>query len=296
MTTFIHDSASDVLTPPKYVAIKVLTVNATAGVLNNHTKEINNIKLITSTNPQHPGHKHCLTLRSAFLATSKHGPHICAVTDVLGSDLRQLQSIQPGGVFSVPVVKRIVKQTLLALDYLHSECKLVHTDVKPDNTMVSLANADAAIQAYLEQHPSATYEPRNEPDLSPDPIITVKSQPLPNFGLDPTLSNLDVRVIDYGQAASVADGLLTGEAQPVLLRAPEITLGHPWSTPVDIWSVGCLVFEYLLGTALFQLYESDSVTFGDVHLRRIIEHIGPFPAHFLARCDRRSDFFDAQGI
>jgi serine/threonine-protein kinase SRPK3 len=127
MTTFIHDSASDVLTPPKYVAIKVLTVNATAGVLNNHTKEINNIKLITSTNPQHPGHKHCLTLRSAFLATSKHGPHICAVTDVLGSDLRQLQSIQPGGVFSVPVVKRIVKQTLLALDYLHSECKLVHT-------------------------------------------------------------------------------------------------------------------------------------------------------------------------
>lgn len=31
------------------------------------------------------------------------------------------------------------------------------------------------------------------------------------------------------------------EAQPVLLRAPEILLGHPWSTPVDIWSIGCLV-------------------------------------------------------
>jgi len=31
------------------------------------------------------------------------------------------------------------------------------------------------------------------------------------------------------------------EYQPVLLRAPEVILGHAWSTPADIWSVGCLV-------------------------------------------------------
>jgi serine/threonine-protein kinase SRPK3 len=34
---------------------------------------------------------------------------------------------------------------------------------------------------------------------------------------------------------------LLEQAQPVLLRAPEVILGYPWSTPVDIWSVGCLV-------------------------------------------------------
>lgn len=73
-----------------------------------------------------------------------------------------------------------------------------YPDIKPDNTMVSLVNADAAIHDYLAQHPSSVYEPRNEPELSPDPIITVKSEPLPAFGLDPTLSNLNIRVIDYG--------------------------------------------------------------------------------------------------
>lgn len=38
------------------------------------------------------------------------------------------------------------------------------------------------------------------------------------------------------------DKHLWGEAvQPVMLRAPEVILGHPWSTPIDIWTVGCLV-------------------------------------------------------
>ena len=35
----------------------------------------------------------------------------------------------------------------------------------------------------LQDTPSATYEPRIEPDLSPEPIITVKSQPITHFGV-----------------------------------------------------------------------------------------------------------------
>jgi hypothetical protein len=30
-------------------------------------------------------------------------------------------------------------------------------------------------------------------------------------------------------------------AQPANARAPEVMMGHPWSYPVDVWSVGCLV-------------------------------------------------------
>jgi len=187
-----------------------------------------------------------------------------------------------------------VKHTLLALDYLHRECRIVHCDVKPNNILVAEKKQDDLIQSYLTQNPSATYDVRMEPDLSPDPIITVKTQPLPDFDLDPTLSNLEVRLIDYGSAVP-ADTVHQGEAQPVLLRAPEVILGHPWSTPVDIWSVGCLVFEYLAGTPLFQLRASSSVTFTDTHLQRILEHIGPFPSRFLDACSRRSEYFDKRG-
>jgi len=45
-----------------------------------------------------------------FLATSKHGPHICFVADVLGTDLMNLRLSQPDEAFPVSVVKRIVKQ------------------------------------------------------------------------------------------------------------------------------------------------------------------------------------------
>jgi len=33
----------------------------------------------------------------------------------------------------------------------------------------------------------------------------------------------------------------------------------------------------------------------DVHLQRILEHIGPFPSSFLQASERRTEFFDEQG-
>jgi serine/threonine-protein kinase SRPK3 len=51
----------------------------------------------------------------------------------------------------------------------------------------------------------------------------------------------------------------------------------------------------VINTCLFQLHESSSVTFTDIHLQRILEHIGPFPAHFLAACSRRAEYFNEQG-
>ncbi|THH03876.1 hypothetical protein EW146_g10325 [Bondarzewia mesenterica] len=278
--------------PVEYVAINVLTVNATAGVLNGLLDEVDYLKAIKMAKPDHSGHKHCLHLYDAFIARSYHGPHMCLVTNVLGGNMINLRRLQANGrdAFPVALSKRIIKQTLLALDYLHRECDLVHTGKSSSSHLYQ----NEAITRFLKESPSAIYEPRIEPDLSPDPIITVKSQPLPNFGLRPDASNLDVCLIDYGHATPAKKHLLE-QVQPVLLRAPEVILGHPWSTPIDIWSVGCLVFEYLIGVALFQIYESSSVSLDDVHLQRILEHIGPFPSSFLQACQRRTDFLDEQG-
>ena len=37
---------------------------------------------------------------------------------------------------------------------------------------------------------------------------------------------------------------------PAEYRAPELTLGHEWSTGVDIWSVGCMVFQPCVATEM----------------------------------------------
>ncbi|TDL24708.1 kinase-like protein [Rickenella mellea] len=279
----------------QFFSIKVLTVNMTAGILHDKHWERSSMKQITNANRDHAGYQHCLTLRDEFCCTSYHGPHACFVTEVLGSDLQSLRSTQPNHAFSVSITKRIIKQVLHALEYVHRECGLVHRDVKPQNIMVSMEASDVMIAEYLDKNPATTYEPRVEPDLSPNPIITVRSQPLPNFGLDSTLSKLRVKLADYGESIPIEKISREYECQPVLLRAPEVILGYDWSTPIDIWSVGCLVFEFLTGAALFRLYESESVTLSDVHLERVIELIGDFPPSFLARCRKRDDYFNVEG-
>jgi serine/threonine-protein kinase SRPK3 len=55
------------------------------------------------------------------------------------------------------------------------------------------------------------------------------------------------------------------------------------------------VFEYLTGAALFELYESSTITLSDVHLERMIELLGPFPQNVLDVCSGRDKYFNRQG-
>ena len=42
----------------------------------------------------------------------------------------------------IPLVRRIAKQVLMGLDYLHRICKIIHTDLKPENVIVCLTPAE----------------------------------------------------------------------------------------------------------------------------------------------------------
>ena len=106
--------------------MKFLTMNATARIVLNNAPEYDVHKKVASTNPNSPGFGHCLTVRDCFTIKGTTGSHICFVMDVLSSSLERLRP--PGqNRFPVPVAKRIIKQVLLALDYLHRECGYIHT-------------------------------------------------------------------------------------------------------------------------------------------------------------------------
>ena len=71
-------------------------------------------------------------------------------------------------------------------------------------------------------------------------------------------SECHVKVADYGLARSIAykeedgDPVLTEYVATRWYRAPEILLGSTkYSKAVDMWSVGCILAELIVGKAIF---------------------------------------------
>lgn len=162
------DTHADVKT---YVAIKILTAFATKMT---PSEEYEVFTKNGSADPGHPGFQHCLVLRDHFLTASTAGDHKCFVMDVLGSCLKTLRP-PDRKTFTVPVAKRIIKQLLLALHYLHRECGYVHTDVKSDNVLVKLPKMSGPqIDDYLQVNPAATYDQPLEEEPCSQAIVFAK--------------------------------------------------------------------------------------------------------------------------
>ena len=80
----------------------------------------------------------------------------------------------------------------------------------------------------------------------------------------------DIKLIDFGGATFEGDHhssvVCTRQYRP-----PEVILETPWSYPVDIWSIACIMVERLLGEPLFHTHETME------HLAMIERILGHIP-------------------
>ncbi|KZW00485.1 kinase-like protein [Exidia glandulosa HHB12029] len=87
------------------------------------------------------------------------------------------------------------------------------------------------------------------------------------------------------------------------MRAPEALLGHPWSSPLDVWSVGCIVFEFLTGAPMFALtaietgVQEGARDYEEAYLQLLFAQHGreAFKPDFIARCTRSEPYFHENG-
>ena len=120
----------------QYAAVKALTFNATACNVRGLLDEKSVLERIATADPEHPGYKHCLHLKNSFTAFSFHGPHTCLLTEPLGTSVKMLRMVLPKKVIPVWTVKRIIRQLLLALDYLHTKCDVIHMGTYASHTFL----------------------------------------------------------------------------------------------------------------------------------------------------------------
>ncbi|KAG9022134.1 hypothetical protein FS837_006588, partial [Tulasnella sp. UAMH 9824] len=118
----------------------------------------------------------------------------------------------PGTKLPLPAVKRLTKQTLLALEYLHRECQIIHSDLKPGNVMISVDDVEGALAADAAQEQTDLYPTRHDETISDQPIITVKSRPLVSKDLTDDGSNIVVKLADFGHGTLKAARLGTSVA------------------------------------------------------------------------------------
>jgi serine/threonine-protein kinase SRPK3 len=82
---------------------------------------------IKSIPTSHPGIKGIRRLRATFQVPGKEGPHECLVHDPLAITLGDIKAMSENEKLSPELLKSFTLSLLQALDFLHTEAKVVHT-------------------------------------------------------------------------------------------------------------------------------------------------------------------------
>lgn len=137
---------------------------------------------------------------------------------------------------------RVFTEQLLDALCVLKDARLIHCDLKPENILLKTW---ASGHIYLQ----------------------VEAANLGKNVMNERLQSPDIKVIDFGSACHERQTVYT-YIQSRFYRSPEVLLGLPYSTSIDMWSLGCICVELFLGLPLFPgTSEFNQVT-------RIVEMLG----------------------
>ncbi|GAA6222833.1 SRSF protein kinase 1 isoform X2 [Lates japonicus] len=120
----------------RFVAMKV--VKSAEHYTETAVDEIKLLRSVRNSDPNDPNREMVVQLLDDFKISGVNGTHVCMVFEVLGHHLLKwiIKSNYQG--LPLPCVKSIIKQVLQGLDYLHTKCQIIHTDIKPENILMSV--------------------------------------------------------------------------------------------------------------------------------------------------------------
>lgn len=170
----------------KYVALKV--VKSATHYTETATDEIRLLEVIREAAPYDPFAGKIVRLLNHFTVRGVNGVHTCLVFEALGCSLYKLIVKNNYQGLALPQVKSIIKQVkfknyvssvksrslcfafkkklqvLQGLDYLHTKCHIIHTDIKPENILLVIDNAAAMNQQIDDEIASLKVQGVEFPD------------------------------------------------------------------------------------------------------------------------------------
>lgn len=104
------------------------------------------------------------------------------------------------------------------------------------------------------------------------------------------LQNPKIVLTDFGSSVKIKE-LDNEEIQTRYYRAPEVILEMDYDEKIDIWSIGCILFELYTGKILFDPDKDDDFSRDFHHLFMIKEICGDFPKDFIRKSPVKEDYF-----
>ena len=123
------------------------------------------------------------------------------VFEVLGENLLGLIKRWNHRGIPMPLVKQITKQVLLGLDYLHRECGIIHTDLKPENVLIEIGDVEQIVKTFVKDELKIDDKEDNRNGRRRRRTLITGSQPLPS-PLNASFSNLESLRFSSGMAGS----------------------------------------------------------------------------------------------
>ncbi|KFO65378.1 Dual specificity protein kinase CLK3, partial [Corvus brachyrhynchos] len=179
-----------------------------------------------------------------------HG-HMCIAFELLGKNTFEFLKENNFQPYPLPQIRHMAYQLCHALRFLHDN-QLTHTDLKPENIL--FVNSD--FDTLYNENKSCE---------------------------EKSIRNTSIRVADFGSATFDHEHHTTIVATRHY-RPPEVILELGWAQPCDVWSTGCILFEYYRGFTPFQTHENRE------HLVMMEKILGPLPSHMVHKTRKQKYF------
>lgn len=249
--------------------------------------------------------------------------HFCMVSELMAGsayDCMRVGKYKKG--FPIKTVKKIIYQTLIAMDILQSQYNYLHTDIKPENILIcGISNRVQEIINVLLKNKEFTglISSLNKSKINNNKKIKMKIQELVqtlkkteferiNKLYDKRNNNdvdyindsyidhdkINIKLADFNNCRKISHQKF--DIQTRYYRAPEIILEYPYDERCDMWSIACVIYELLTGEILFNPEKTQRISRDRSHIYDIVRTVGKIPDELIKISKKRKIFFNENGL
>ena len=275
-----------------------------------------------------PKHESILDMKKYFIFKQGSNSFLCSIYDLHFSNVDYL--LRKGNYkegFPLDSVKKIFYQIVYAIYILHSKCKFTHCDLKTDNILVKGINDydKKIIDLYIsENFPQKYLDKKKEhwcvelgknedkiknmkPEIKQKIRKLVHKQIIQNiestlnekindkkngtYEYHQSLNDISITLADFG-ATCTNDEFYEDQFGTRYYMSPEVLLMGKITNKIDIWALGCILYELINGSMLFDPEKDKTHSRDYYHLLEISKVSGKFSKQFLKSTKYYKKFFD----